>query len=532
MAAAESRRYDVVIVGGGHNGLAAAAYLAGAGRTCLVLERRAELGGAAVSARPFPGVDARLSRYAYLLSLLPASIIAELGLPIRLLRRSVGSYTPDTRTGARRGLLIDASDERATHDSFRSLTGSSTEYRAWLRWRAITERLAARLFRTLTEPLRSREQMRRLLDDDKTWEAIFERPLQELLEATFDDELVTGLALTDGLIGTFASAGDPQLRQNRCLLYHVIGGGDGEWRVPLGGMGALSAALEHAAARAGAAMRTRTEVIALEPDAAGVAVRFTDGVAEAAVRAAHVLVNAAPAELARLLGTPRAGVPEGSQLKVNMLLARLPRQRAGIAPERAFAGTFHVNETASQLQRAYEQAAGGRLPELAPCECYCHSLTDPSILASRLHSTGAHALTAFALHMPARLFARDPDGAREAALAAVMRSLDSVLDEPIAECLARDRDGRPCVEAHSPLDIERELWMPGGHIFHGDLSWPFAEADEDVGRWGVETAHPRIMLCGAGARRGGGVSCIPGRNAAMALLAPAGGTRARPQRDW
>jgi len=82
----------------------------------------------------------------------------------------------------------------------------------------------------------------------------------------------------------------------------------------------------------------------------------------------------------------------------------------------------------------------------------------------------------------------------------------------------RDRDGRRCVRVHSPLDLEAELGMPGGHIFHRDLAWPFAEHDEEVGRWGVETGHPRVLLCGAGARRGGGVSAIPGRNAAMAVL--------------
>ena len=526
---AGSGRRDVVIVGGGHNGLAAAAYLGRAGRSCLVLERRAELGGAAVSARVFAGADARLSRYAYLVSLLPASIVAELRLPLRLVERAVASYTPDPRAGGLRGLLIDEHDERSTLDSFRSLTGSAAEHEAWRSWQALTSRLAARIFPTLTEPLRSRAQMRALIDDDRAWEGIFERPLWELLDATFDDELVAGLALTDGLIGTFASAEDPGLAQNRCLLYHVIGRGDGRWRVPLGGMGELSRALELAAARGGAVMRTGVEVTALEPDGDGVEVRFTDGAAEGSVYAAHVLVNAAPSELARLLGEPGGASPEGSQLKVNMLLARLPRVRGDVDAARAFTGTFHVNETTSQLQLAYEQAAAGRLPELAPCECYCHSLTDPSILAPGLRAQGVHTLTAFALHTPARLFERDPAGTRAAALAAVLRSLDSVLAEPLSECLLRDADGAPCIEAHSPLDIEHELRMPGGHIFHGELSWPFAKSDEDVGSWGVETAHPRILVCGAGARRGGGVSCIPGRNAAMALLASC--SRVRTGRD-
>jgi phytoene dehydrogenase-like protein len=97
--------------------------------------------------------------------------------------------------------------------------------------------------------------------------------------------------------------------------------------------------------------------------------------------------------------------------------------------------------------------------------------------------------------------------------------VSSVLAEPIEDCLWRGENGRPCIEAITPLELEAELGMPGGHIFHRDLAWPFAECDEDIGRWGVETEHPNVWLCGAGARRGGGVSGIPGHNAARAVLA-------------
>src|SRR6185437_12068982 len=132
-----------------------------------------------------------------------------------------------------------------------------------------------------------------------------------------------------------------------------------------------------------------------------------------------------------------------------------------------------------------------------PCEAYCHSLTDPLILAPGLRAAGAHTLTVFALHTPARLFAADPAGARERALAAALASLDSVLAEPIEECLMHDREGKPCLEVRSPLDLERELRMPGGHIFHRDLSWPFAESEGEAGAWGVETEFPSVLLCGA-----------------------------------
>jgi phytoene dehydrogenase-like protein len=198
-----------------------------------------------------------------------------------------------------------------------------------------------------------------------------------------------------------------------------------------------------------------------------------------------------------------------------MLLSRLPGLRdADVDPARAFAGTFHVNEGYQQLEAAYRQAAAGALPDVVPCEIYCHSLTDPTILGPDLRAAGAHTLTLFALHTPARLFRDDPKGALERATAAILRSLDSVLAEPIEDCLL----GADCIEAMGPLEIEADLGMPGGHIFHRDLSWPFAETPADVGRWGVETRHPNVFVCGAGARRGGGVSAIPGRNAAMAAL--------------
>ncbi|MDX5319060.1 MAG: FAD-dependent oxidoreductase, partial [Actinomycetes bacterium] len=176
------------------------------------------------------------------------------------------------------------------------------------------------------------------------------------------------------------------------------------------------------------------------------------------------------------------------------------------------------NESLSQLGSAYGQAAAGRVPAVPPAEIYCHSLTDPSILGPGLRAAGAHTLTLFGLHMPARLFWEDNEARREEALAATLRSLDSVLAEPIEDCLLRDAEGRPCIEARTPLDVEADVGLPGGNIFHRPLAWPFAEEPAEIGEWGVETVHPSVLLCGAGARRGGGVSGIPGRAAAMAVL--------------
>src|SRR4051812_27275243 len=150
------RSYDAVIVGGGHNGLVAAAYLARAGQSVLVLERLGNTGGAAVSTRPFAGVDARLSRYSYLVSLLPRKIVRDLGLDFRVRGRTVSSYTPVERDGRPTGLLVGGG-ERRTREAFARLTGSNREYEAWQRFYALTGRVARNVFPTLTEPLPARD---------------------------------------------------------------------------------------------------------------------------------------------------------------------------------------------------------------------------------------------------------------------------------------------------------------------------------------------------------------------------------------
>jgi phytoene dehydrogenase-like protein len=447
----------------------------------LILERNQNVGGAAVSGQPFAGVEARLSRYAYLVSLFPRGLADLLGLRLELRQLAVAFYAPG-------GLAED----EAAFSAFRARLG----------------RVSGRLFPTLTEPLRTRDELRRVIDDDEAWEALFEHPLSDVIERTFSSDVVRGVVLTDALIGTFAAAEDSLLRQNRCFLYHL-----GRWDVPVGGMGALTAELEAAARREGAEIQTGAEVVSITPDGEVTSAegdRFSGR---------HVLTNVAPAVLSDLLGDQHEP-PEGSQLKINMLLARLPRVRdPQVTPEQAFTGTFHINESYEQLQLAYEQAARSEIPSAPPCEMYCHSLTDASILSGPLRAAGAHTLTLFGLHMPARLFADVPAERKQEAVAATLRSVDSVLAEPLEDCLWRDADGNPCLEALTPPELELELGMPGGHIFHGDLAWPYAEREDEVGTWGVETAYPNIWLCGAGARRGGGVSGIPGHNAARAVLA-------------
>ena len=512
-------QWDAIIVGGGHNGLAAAAYLGGAGRRVLILERLDEAGGAAVSERPFRGVDVRLSRYAYLVSLLPSEVVDELGLSLDLRPRRVSSYTPTIRDGRAAGLLV-ARDEAATMRSFRSLTGTDQAWEQWRDFYADADEIARRLAPTLLSTLPSRTEAEALFADrPELWQRLVEHPLGAWIEEAIDDDLVRGVVLTDGLIGTFASARDTSLAQNRCFLYHVVGDGTGDWKVPVGGMGSVTRALADAAIAVGAELRTGADVVAVRPGPDAVEVTWRDATGEHTASAAHALANVAPAVLADLLGEARPGpAPQGAQLKVNMVVRRLPRLKSGRDPREAFAGTLHLDEGYDELEAAYRQAASGSLPATPPGEIYCHTLTDPSILSDELQRQRYHTLTLFGLHAPAACFADDPPARTAAHLERTLAAFEAHLDEPLADVIALDQDGRPCIEAKCPQDLEAALGLPGGNIFHRDLQWPWAEEDAEVGTWGVDTQHERVLLCGSGARRGGAVSCIPGRAAALQLL--------------
>ena len=497
-----STKYDVVIIGGGHNGLVAATYLARAGKSVRILEANPEIGGASQSVRTFPEYDANLSRYSYLIALLPDKIVSDLGLSFECISREVSSYTP---YGENKGLYVSRIWDALTESSFKELDPSGKEAKAWQTFYAEIAEFAEKIAPTMLQPLKSRSELKQQIDLDATWQYLIEEPIGKVITERFHNDVVRGVVLTDALIGTFASAFD--IQANICFLYHLIGNGTGEWKVPKGGMGALVNELVRVATESGVEISLNSKAIKVESTSAGVTVELENG---ETVTGEYLLSNAAPGVLAKLRQRPAPKSLDGSQMKINILLKRLPQLKSGIDPRLAFAGTFHANESFTQCESVFAEAHNGVMPQKMPIEMYCHTLTDPSILGQELQDAGYQTLTLFGLHTPASLFDSNNDAAREAALQSALASLNDYLAEPIEDVIA-------AIEVKTPLDIEEAIALPRGNIFHKDLSMPFRE-DGTEESWGVETDDPRIFICGAGAVRGGGVSGIPGHNAAMAIL--------------
>jgi phytoene dehydrogenase-like protein len=520
------RRYDVVILGAGHNGMVAAAYLTRAGLSVLVLEKNGYIGGATTSQKVFPDYDAYLSRYSYLVSLFPEKIIRDLELNLELRRRATGSFTPYIRDGRHRGLLLSNESEEASARSMFELTGSGTEYEQMKKFYRLSRVFAEHAWDSMLEPLVTKQEFKHRFEVDdasrEAWRSLAEEPIGLALERYLQDDLVRGLVLTDAKIGIFTHPHDPSLVQNRCFLYHLIGNKTGEWKVPVGGMGAVARDLERAARTGGAEFMTNVNLTAVDFAARDKNIEFEVDGKRQNVAARFLLVNFGPNILAKYSGRPYDPGPtdEGSVFKINMLLRRLPRLKANqYSGSEAFSGTFHSDEGYKQMNVSYQQAAQGRLPDKTPCEVYCHTLTDGSILSPELRRDGYQTLTLFGLDTPYPLFEGNNEAMRALAETRFVESMDQWLEEPLRDCLAVAKDGSLCMESKSPVDIEESLGMYHGNIFHDAPSFPFAETSEQAGTWGVETEFENVFFCGSSAQRGGAVSGIPGHNAAMKVMA-------------
>ena len=302
----------------------------------------------------------------------------------------------------------------------------------------------------------------------------------------------------------------------------------GEWKVPVGGMGNVARELERVARKNGAEMLTRVEIQSLAVESKRPSVAFECDGRPHSVETRFLLVNFGQNVLSRYTGQPWQpnATDEGSVFKINMLLRCLPKLKATAhTSAEAFCGTFHCDEGYAQMKLSHAQAIGGSLPERPPCEVYCHTLTDDSILSPALRSQGFHTMTLFGLDTPWSLFSASNTATREKVQQRFFDGMNRWLEEPLEDCLAVARDGSRCVESKSPVDLEEALGMYHGNIFQSSLTFPFAESPEQAGTWGVETKFANVLLCGSSAQRGGAVSGIPGHNAAMRVLEMTSHTR-------
>jgi phytoene dehydrogenase-like protein len=518
-------RYDVVVLGAGHNGLVAATYLGRAGLSVLLLEKNDYIGGATTSQKVFPDYDARLSRYSYLVSLFPEKIIRDLGLNLELRRRATGSFTPYVKDGRHDGLLLSNADEEVSRRSIVDLTGSDAEHAQMKKFYNLSRVFAEHSWDSMLEPLLAKEEFKRRFDVDdvsrEAWRSLAVERFGYAMELELQNDLIRSLVLTDAKICIFTHPDDRSLVQNRCFLYHLIGNKTGEWKVPVGGMGAVARELEQAARTSGAEMLMNVDLRALHVNGEKHSVEFEIGEEPRTVDARFLLANFGRNVLAKFVNRPYQpdATDEGSVFKINMLLRKLPKLKAKKYSETdAWCGTFHSDEGYEQMNVSFEQALNGRLPDKTPCEVYCHTLTDDSILAPELRAKGFHTMTLFGIDTPWNLFARDNKTMRREAEKKFLESMNQWLEEPLEDCLAVARDGSLCIESKSPVDIETALGMYHGNIFHDAPTWPFATTSEQAGTWGVETEFENVFLCGSSAQRGGAVSGIPGHNAAMKVL--------------
>jgi phytoene dehydrogenase-like protein len=481
----EPREADAVIVGAGHNGLTAAAYLARAGLSVQVLERRDIAGGACVTEELWPGV--RASPGAYTLSLLRPEIIRDLelarhGLHVAVHEPYLFAPLPDGRK------VVTWSSRERTHQQLERdwSRADANGYAAFAeRWERAAER---------ARPLMSEAPDRRRWLD-AVGEAILDGPVADELRDIPSEAVRVPFAM-QGLIGTLAGPDDPGTAF--VAFYHDLGqvaGVPGAWGYARGGMGAVSAALRCAAEAAGASVRLSTcvERVLIE-DGRAVGVLLADG---EQVRARVVLSNADPTRTARLAGTqpPRGWRQQGAVVKVMVLLDGLPDFPSwpGAKP---WQGTIDIGFTLGDLTAAVEDARAGR-PAAAPwIEAACQTATDDS-----LAPPGKHVLSMFCQCFP-------PDVDAEAAADTAIARFAQVCPDLPARVLDR--------LALGPRQLEERFGITGGHIFHGEmLPGQLFEDRPDRRRFGGVEA---LYLAGSGAHPGGAVTGAPGLLAARAVL--------------
>ena len=521
MSAAAGVRYDSIIVGGGHNGLVCAAYLARSGRSVLVLEAASRVGGAAVTREFAPGFE--VSACAHLLHLMPPALMRELELESLGLQLAAADLpsTALAEDGVHLSLGAEASAALALG------ARSQADAAAYAEWQALLSRLAAALHPVLgampprlgTEAWRDQAallalgwRLRRLGRNDlRELLRIGGMCVHDLLEDRFRLPLLKGALALDAVLGTNYGPRSPGTVLT--LLYRAAAApGAGRLAQPRGGLGALSEALARAAVSAGAEVRTDAvveRVLVREDRAAGVRLASGEEIAS------HTVVSSADPKTTflGLLGSEHldAGFvrrvaqlrSRGLTAKLHLALSQLP-EFPGLAPA-ALRGRLLVAPSSDYIERAYNHAKYNEFSSAPMLEATIPTLADPSLAPS-----GRHVMSVIVQYAP-YVLAGGWDGQRR-------RFADLVIDT-----VARYAPGlRDCVVASellAPPDIEREFRINGGHWHHAELALDqFFMVRPVPGATQYRSPLPGLFLCGAGCHPGGGVMGLAGRNAAQALM--------------
>jgi phytoene dehydrogenase-like protein len=503
-----TRRWDVVVVGGGHNGLTAAAYLARAGKSVLVLERREQLGGAATLERPFADdQDYLVSPCAYVVGLLHPLVVSELGLHRRGF--DVTLMDPSLWCPFEDGTSMAVwSDQAATAEEVAALSPSDVD--GYLAYDALFERIrvAVRLGRrdTWVDAAPDRAELAELFGaDTEALEVLLHRSIADVVEEHVRDERLRAMLHGQGVIGTWAGPRDPGTAGVHAM--HSLGTlADGRWGYVRGGTGRVSFAIADAAVAHGAVLAGGVPVAAIEP---GVGVRLAGGeliradvvVSNADPKATTALCTDVPDEWRSRVDAWRSTSPV---LKINCALRRLPRFPAAADPGLPHRAMVTVTAGIDATQAAFERAVAGH-PAPSWAEVYFPSAYDESVAPP-----GRHVMSVFAQYVPYALAEGSWDTRR-----------DEIADAALAEVARFAPDVVDCIEHREvlgPPDVEARIGLTGGHIFQGDCL-PDQMWDR---RFAPRTPIPGVYLAGAATHPGGSVIGVNGRNAAMAVLADYG----------